>query len=172
MSKPVIVDGKGHLLGRLASICAKELLNGKKLVILRCEKIDVSGSHGRKKAQILSKYRKRTNTNPKKGPFHLKSPSQFFWKTVRGMLPHKTKRGATALSMLKVYDGIPGNYGTMKKMIIPEALRVLRLKQGRKFSNLGLIFTQMGWKYEDLINEKIQKYSVRNLEFDKEKKKK
>ena len=34
-----VIDGKGHLMGRLASICAKELLEGKKLVIVRCEKI-------------------------------------------------------------------------------------------------------------------------------------
>jgi len=25
-----VIDGKGHLMGRLASICAKELLEGKK----------------------------------------------------------------------------------------------------------------------------------------------
>ena len=42
--KEVIVDGHGHLAGRLASIVAKELLNGQRVVVVRCEKILRSGS--------------------------------------------------------------------------------------------------------------------------------
>ncbi len=44
MSDTVVIDGKGHLLGRLASIVAKQLLNGKKIVIVRAEQIVISGS--------------------------------------------------------------------------------------------------------------------------------
>lgn len=32
-----------------------------------------------KYAQFL---RKRTNTNPKRGPFHFRAPSRIFWRTV------------------------------------------------------------------------------------------
>ena len=32
----------------------------------------------------------------------MRAPSRIFWRTVRGMLPHKTKRGAEALNRLKV----------------------------------------------------------------------
>ena len=35
--KEIIIDGKGHLLGRLASIVAKELMCGQKVVVVRCE---------------------------------------------------------------------------------------------------------------------------------------
>lgn len=45
----VIVDGKGHLLGRLASTVAKELLNGKKIVVVRCEELNISGDFFRSK---------------------------------------------------------------------------------------------------------------------------
>ena len=41
----VVIDGKGHLMGRLASICAKELLEGKKIIVVRCDKIEKSGKH-------------------------------------------------------------------------------------------------------------------------------
>lgn len=41
---PVTVDGRGHLLGRLASVVAKELLGGQKVVVVRCEQITISGS--------------------------------------------------------------------------------------------------------------------------------
>lgn len=42
--KLAIVDGRGHLLGRLASIVAKELLNGQHVVVLRAEELNISGS--------------------------------------------------------------------------------------------------------------------------------
>lgn len=44
MSDTVVIDGKGHLLGRLASIVARQLLEGKKIVVVRCEAIVISGS--------------------------------------------------------------------------------------------------------------------------------
>jgi len=40
----LVIDGRGHLLGRLASIVAKQILNGQRLVVVRCEEINVSGS--------------------------------------------------------------------------------------------------------------------------------
>lgn len=48
-SAPIVIDGKGHLLGRLASIIAKQALNGQKIVIVRCELLNVSGSFFRMK---------------------------------------------------------------------------------------------------------------------------
>ena len=44
MVKPVIVDAKDHMLGRLASVVAKQLLNGRKVVVVRCDLLCVSGS--------------------------------------------------------------------------------------------------------------------------------
>lgn len=44
MCDTVVIDGKGHLLGRLASIVAKQLLLGKKVVVVRCEALIISGS--------------------------------------------------------------------------------------------------------------------------------
>lgn len=48
-STPFIVDGKGHLLGRLASIVAKQILLGQKVIVVRSELINVSGSFFRNK---------------------------------------------------------------------------------------------------------------------------
>ena len=45
----VVIDGKGHLLGRLASIVAKQLLNGQKIVVVRCEALNISGEFFRAK---------------------------------------------------------------------------------------------------------------------------
>jgi ribosomal protein L13 len=47
----IVIDGKGHLLGRLASIVAKQLLNGQKIVVVRCEALNISGEFFRAKRE-------------------------------------------------------------------------------------------------------------------------
>ena len=42
--KELVIDGRGHLEGRLASIVAKELLSGQRVTVVRCEQILKSGS--------------------------------------------------------------------------------------------------------------------------------
>ncbi|KAI3738393.1 hypothetical protein L2E82_28423 [Cichorium intybus] len=43
------------------------------------------------------------NTKPSHGPIHFRAPSKILWRTIRGMIPHKTKRGAAALARMKKY---------------------------------------------------------------------
>jgi len=147
----VVVDARGHLLGRLASKVAKELLNGQKVVVVRCEGIEMSGSFVRQKNKYLVFLRKRMNTNPTRGPFHFRAPSRIFWRTVRGMLPHKTQRGSEALARLKVFDGVPPPYDKMKRMVVPDALRITRLAPDRKYCVLGRLSHEVGWKYQDVL---------------------
>jgi len=67
------------------------------------------------------------NHNPTRGFKHYRAPSRIFWKTVRGMLPHKSPRGAAALGRLKVFEGIPAPYDCVKRIVVPDALKVVRL---------------------------------------------
>merc|ERR1712167_309816 len=62
------------------------------------------------KVKFWAFLRKRTNTNPKKGPIHFRAPSKILWRIVRGMIPHKKARGAAAMARLKVFDGMPAPY--------------------------------------------------------------
>ena len=39
-----------------------------------------------------------------------RAPAKIFARTVRGMLPHKRKRGILAYKRLKAYEGIPAPY--------------------------------------------------------------
>ena len=41
--KAIVIDGRGHMLGRLASIVAKLILTGNKVVVVRTEEINMSG---------------------------------------------------------------------------------------------------------------------------------
>ena len=36
-------------------------------------------------------------------------------------------------------------------MVIPDAMRVLRLKPGRKYCRVGDLAAQVGWKHDDLV---------------------
>jgi hypothetical protein len=74
-----------------------------------------------------------------------------FWRTVRGMIPHKTARGAAALDRLKTFEGIPPPYDKKKRVVVPQALRVLRLKPGRKYCTVGRLGHEFGWKYQDVV---------------------
>merc|ERR1711957_778598 len=95
-----------------------------------------------KKREVVHK---RCNTNPKKYFVHYKSPSRMFWKALRTMLPHKRARGAAALNRLKVFEGIPFPYDHKKRVVVPQALKCLRLKSHRKFCKLGDLAEKMGW---------------------------
>merc|ERR1740133_748894 len=125
--KEVVIDGRGHMLGRLASIVAKELLNGQRVAVVRCEAINISGSLFRNWLKKREVVHKRCNTNPKKYFVHYKSPSRMFWKALRTMLPHKRARGAAALNRLKVFEGIPFLTTTRRESLSPKLLSALDL---------------------------------------------
>ena len=98
--KLVIIDAKGHMMGRLASVIAKEALNGQKIVVVRSERMVISGSFFRNRLKFEDFLNKKHCTKPSRaGPFHFRAPSRFFWRVVRGMLPRKTHRGAAALGI-------------------------------------------------------------------------
>ncbi|KAL5457425.1 hypothetical protein EMCRGX_G034683 [Ephydatia muelleri] len=162
--KQILIDASGHLLGRLASVIAKTILSGQRVVVVRCEAINISGSFYRNKLKYHKFLDKRCNINPRRGPFHLRTPSRIFWRTVRGMLPHKTKRGAEALKRLKVFDGIPPPYDKKKRVVVPTALRILKLKPGRRFCVLGRI------SHEEIISTLEKKRKARAEVYYKQKK--
>jgi len=156
-AKEVVVDARHHMLGRLASILAKELLHGQRVVVVRCEEICMSGGLVRQKMKYLRFLRKRMNTKPSHGPIHFRAPSRILWRTIRGMIPHKTKRGAAALARLRAFEGVPPPYDRKKRMVIPDALKVLRLQPGHKYCLLGRLSKEVGWHHYDTITELEEK---------------
>jgi large subunit ribosomal protein L13Ae len=95
-----------------------------------------------------------------------------FGKAVRGMIPRKTPRGAVALSHLKVFHGIPYPYDQKKRMVIPDALKVLRLRQHRKYTVLGLLASQLGWKRKALVDTLEEKRKEKSSRYHELKQKK
>jgi large subunit ribosomal protein L13Ae len=132
---------------------------------VRCEGINISGSLFRNSLKYKEFQNKTTRTNPRRGPFHYTAPSMMLWRTVRGMLPHKTARGQAALQRLKVFDGVPTPYDKKKKMTVPQAAKALRLKPERKFCVLGDLASQAGWKCKELIERLSAKRTERAAKY-------
>ncbi|KAL0228039.1 hypothetical protein RCL1_004182 [Eukaryota sp. TZLM3-RCL] len=159
---PVVVDGRNHLLGRLASVIAKELLAGQHVIVVRCEEVNVTGKPIRNQFKYLAYLRKRHATNPTRGQFHYRAPSRMVWRAVRGMLPIKSDKGNAALDRLKCFDGVPTPYDTMKRQVVPEALRHLRLAPQRKFTVLRQIANYVGWKNDEIISRLEEKRKLKS----------
>jgi len=151
--KGIIIDGRGHLYGRLATIVAKQLLRGERICVVRCEDISISQSFMRNKYRLKNIMRKKHLTQPARGPFHHRTPSKLFQRLVRSMLPRKTTRGTEALNRLKVREGIPVPFALKKRCVCPAALRVIRLAPGRRWCRLGDLCKDIGWKHDQTVQE-------------------
>merc|ERR1711923_526750 len=77
-------------------------------------------------------------------------------------------RGKDALKRLQTFEGVPPPYDK-KKMVIPSALKVLRLKAGRRFCSLGRLGHEVGWKYQDIVAALEAKRKVKGEAFYKAK---
>jgi len=170
--KEIVIDGRGHLVGRLASKVAKEILRGQRVVVVRCEALNLSGSQFRNNIKYHEFLNKSNNTNPRRNFKHYKSPSRMFWRSLRGMLPHKTPKGKAALDRLKVFEGIPFPYDHKKRMVVPEALKVLRMKSHRNSCVLGDLAAQNGWRKQELVSTLEDKRKLRSQKFWEAKQKK
>jgi len=113
-----VIDAKGLILGRMASIVAKRLLQGETIFIVNAEKAAISGRR-------LSKVREaRAFLNighPGKGPFHPRRPDQIVRRAIRGMLPWKKPKGQQAYKRLRVFLGMPEELKGKVAQTIPDA---------------------------------------------------
>ena len=88
------------------------------------------------------------------------------------MLKHKSARGKAALVHLKVFDGIPYPYDHKKRMVVPEALKVLRMKANSKFCVLGDVAQLGGWTKKHIVETLEEQRKVKSLRFHELKQKK
>jgi len=146
-----ILDAKEHILGRTAAVVARQLLQGRDVTVVRTEGINVGGPELRNKRKFLAYLKKKHLTNPKKGPFHFRSPRMMFRKAVRGMLP-KNKRGQEAFTHLRIFEGVPKFLLSKgKRTCIPNSLRPTRFNPIRKYTVLGNIAKELGWNQVNVV---------------------
>ena len=138
----MVIDASGAILGRLASIVAKRLLSGERIVIVNAEKAVLSG----KRLSLLREMKEFLQVgHPGKGPHHPRRPDRILRRTIRGMLPRRKPKGVEAYRRLRVYLGVPKEYEGVEFEVISEA-KVDKLRC--PYVTLGELAKGIGWNPE------------------------
>ena len=137
-----IIDGTGHIMGRLATYVAKQALNGEEVVVVNAENIVVTG----RREDILERYHHRRSRGVagrnRKGPYYPRLPDRLFRRSVRGMIPYQEPRGREAYRRVMAYIGIPKEFEGKEFLVIENALE----KGARSKLSLGQITENLGAK--------------------------
>jgi large subunit ribosomal protein L13 len=135
-----VIDAEGLILGRMASVVAKRLLEGERIEIVNAEGAVVSG----KRKQVIKERKEFLEVGGhKSGPIHYRKPNAIVRRTVRGMLPRRKPRGRDAYGRLRVHIGVPRELDGVEAESIEDA-HVDRLR-GR-YITVGEIAKNIGWK--------------------------
>ncbi len=150
MNFDLVIDAENKILGRIASLAAKELLKGKRVAIVNAEKAIISGNP----ATILKKYQTRrsiqSRINPRKSPVQPRTPDRIVWRTVRGMLPMKKAKGREALRRLRVFIGVPEELANVEKDSIIKGdvkytIESLKPKKSKRYITVLTLSRLLGW---------------------------
>ena len=132
----VVVDARDCILGRVASEVAQRALDGERIAVVNAEDAVITGD----KEDVFETYRTRAHQGSDRGPYYPKRPDMIFKRSIRGMLPHKKKRGREAFEGVRVYVGNP--YEDEEAEIL-EGTSLDRLSNIR-FVHLGEVADQLG----------------------------
>jgi len=135
-----VIDAKDHIVGRLASVVAKRLLDGEEIVVVNAEKALMTGD----RYVLFKEFKWRREVgSSRKGPYYPRRPDRILERAIRGMVPHKKPRGRMILRNLKVYVAVPEEFKDKKLEKIPDAMRITTaryLSLGEISKNLGSEF--------------------------------
>ncbi|MCW3992509.1 MAG: 50S ribosomal protein L13 [Candidatus Bathyarchaeota archaeon] len=135
-----VIDAEGLILGRMASIVAKRLLEGERIEIVNAEAAVVSG----KRLQIIRERKEFLEVGGRgRGPVHWRRPNRIVRRTIRGMLPYRKARGREAFKRLRAHIGVPRELADAERESITDA-HVSRL--GGRYVTVGEIAVNIGWK--------------------------
>ncbi len=134
-----VIDAKGLVLGRMASIIAKRLLQGETVIVINAEKATISG----KRLSRIKEAKEFLDVgHPGKGPYHVRRPDRIVKRTIRGMLPRKKPKGQQAYKRLKVFLNIPEEIKGKEVQTILEA-NAERLRCS--YITIGELAKEIGW---------------------------
>jgi large subunit ribosomal protein L13 len=137
-----VIDASNVILGRLASIVSKRLLNGEKIIIVNAEKAVISGNKKNIFEEAMKRLEIRTLGSKTKSPKHYRRPDGLVRKTIRGMLPWDKSKGKEAYRMLKVYIGIPKSLND----VVPQTFSEANLTNVRaSLISVGDVAKSIGW---------------------------
>jgi large subunit ribosomal protein L13 len=136
------VDASGQIAGRLCSIVARELLSGKRVIVLNAEKAVLSGRRSAVFRLWQEKLEISSRVNPIYGPIHPRRPDNIIRRMVRGMVPKTKSRGDAAMHRLRVYMGVPEKYTAVKTSRFEDALPLRPLSL---YTTIAELSKNIGW---------------------------
>ncbi|MFB6174194.1 MAG: 50S ribosomal protein L13 [Halobacteriales archaeon] len=98
-----VIDGRGCILGRVASTVAERALEGEAIAVVNVEELVITGDE----EDVVETYGKRADLSSDRGPDYPRRPDRIAKRAVRGMLPYKRRRGREAFERVRVYLGNP-----------------------------------------------------------------
>ncbi len=135
-----VIDGDGLILGRMASIVAKRLLEGERIDLVNTEKTVISG----KRLQVINERKEFLEVGGRnRGPVHWRQPHMIVRRTIRGMLPYRKARGREAFKRLRVHIGVPEELEGAEAEGLTEAQST---RLGQRFITVGELAESIGWK--------------------------
>ena len=93
------IDGKNHVLGRLATATVEELKKGNDVEIYNSGDVIVKGDPEKTVETYRQKYNRGSRDH---GPYFPKNPRKIVKRTIKGMLP-TNKKGREMLDNVKTY---------------------------------------------------------------------
>ncbi len=138
-SVDMVVDASGHVAGRLASLVAKWILEGRRVTVVNAERSVITGDPHMVEEWYKKKVSEwRTHYNPEKvGPKIPRRPDRVFKRIVRGMVPYKEWKGRQAMKRLKVYMGIPLELLKRRELVLYRVdMAIYRRRPGSKHITL------------------------------------
>ncbi len=141
-NETVYVDATDQVAGRLSSKIAKLILSGRKVVVVNAEKALISGS----RVSVVNQWKERlelaSHVNPIYGPIHPRRPDNILRRMIRGMVPRKKSKGATAMKRLRVYVGVPSTAGSAKLTKFDDAAATRPIPV---YVTMGDLSKSLGW---------------------------
>ncbi len=138
----VYIDASDQVAGRLSSKVAKLILSGKKVVVVNAEKALISGN----RTSVVNQWKERlelaSHVNPIYGPIHPRRPDNILRRMVRGMVPRKKPKGATAMKRLRVYIGVPTAVASAKLTKFEDAAATRPIPV---YVTMGDLSKSLGW---------------------------
>jgi len=138
----IYIDATNQIAGRLSSKIAKLVLSGKRVVVVNAEKALVSGS----RTSVINQWKERlelgSKVNPIYGPIHPRRPDNILRRMVRGMVPRKKPKGATAMKRLRVYVGVPSGIDASKTTRLEDTAATRPIPV---YVTMGDLSRSLGW---------------------------
>lgn len=124
----MIIDGKGAVLGRMASYAAKAANEGEEVIVVNAGEIVMTGNKNAVVKDFADRLQRGTSS---KGPFVNRTVEGLVRRAIRGMIKKQIAQGRDAFKRVKVFDGVPEQYqGRELAQLakLPESSTVHRIK--------------------------------------------